>query len=153
MHVLDDDSIVFGTKADVTIRRCGPGTAGFKRTCNFLGTPLVAGDFAASAEWGTSPVITVVGGTDGCASVTIQAKATTAASPTLTLTFKDGAWTTIPVVIPARTDIVAATAAPGATVTNEWVVTSVTSTQAVFTFLGTPVANNTYGLAFICIGS
>ena len=124
-----------------------------KRLDAHQGTALVAGDFAASSGWGTNPVITVNRGTDQAGSITIQAKATVGASPTITLTFHDGTWTTAPVVIPVRVDVVAAAAAPGATVTNQWVVTSVSATGVVFTFNGTPVANNTYGLDFICIGT
>lgn len=116
------------------------------------GTALVTGDFVLSAGWGTSPVLTVVRGTDQAAAITIQAKATVGANPTVTLTFKNGTWTTIPIVICGRTELVAATGAPAAAVSNEWVPTTISATQIVFTFNGTPVANSTYGLSFICMG-
>jgi len=124
-----------------------------KRIAAHAGTALIAGDFAASSGWGTSPVISVIQGTDQAGSVTIQAKATTGANPTLTLTFHDGTWTQVPVVVCSRTDTVAATGSPSTTVTNQWHVTSVTATTAVFTFVGQPVANSTYGLTFITMGT
>jgi hypothetical protein len=94
-----------------------------------------------------------VRGTDQGAVFTITAKATTGSTPTITLTFRDGTWTTVPVIVVSRQDVVAAAAAPGATVTNQWVVTSVSATAVVFTFNGTPVANSTYGLSFIAMGT
>lgn len=157
-HWRDEETLEFGVNRDVTLKRSGAGKLTVpsltgKRYDSHVGTALVAGDFAASANWGTSPVIAVVGGTDQAASLTIQAKATTGAAPTLTLTFKDGTWTNVPIVVAQRTDVVAATAAPDATVTNQWVVTSVTATAVVFTFNGTPVANSIYGLAFEVFGT
>jgi hypothetical protein len=94
-----------------------------------------------------------VRGTDQGAVFTITAKTTTGSTPTITLTFHDGTWTTVPVIVVCRTEVVAATAAPGAAITNQWVVTSVSATQVVFTFNGTPVANTTYGLSFITMGT
>ena len=124
-----------------------------KRLSAHGGTALAASDYAASSGWGTSPTKTAVVGTDQGATFTITAKATVGASPTITLTFHDGTWTQTPVVVVSRQDVVAAAAAPGATVTNQWVVTSVSATSVVFTFNGTPVANNTYGLSFIAMGT
>jgi hypothetical protein len=124
-----------------------------KRVAAHAGTALAITDFVASGGWGTSPTLVMVGGTDQAASLNITAKVTTGANPTLTLTFKDGTWTTAPIVVTSRNDIVASTAAPSTLITNEWAVTSVTATQAVFTFIGTPVANNVYNLTFICIGT
>lgn len=117
------------------------------------GTALAAGDFVLSAGWGTSPVLTVVRGTDQAAVITIQAKATVGANPTVTLTFKNGTWTTIPIVVCSRTEIIAVTGAPAAAVQNEFVPTTVSATQIIFTFNGTPVANSTYGCSFICMGT
>lgn len=117
------------------------------------GTTLATGDLVLSSGWGTSPVLTVVRGTDQGAAITIQAKATVGANPTITLTFKNGTWTTAPIVVCGRTELVAATGAPAAAISNEFIPTSVTATQIVFTFNGTPVANSTYGLSFICMGT
>ncbi len=116
------------------------------------GTALAITDIVLSSGWGTSPVKAITG-SDAAGTVTITAKATVGASPTITLTFKDGTWTTIPVVLVDRTDVSAATAAPGVAVTNRFVVTSVSATQMVITFNGTPVANNVYSFSFICIGT
>lgn len=116
------------------------------------GTALITADYVLSAGWGTSPVFTAVRGTDQAATFTIQAKATVGANPTVTLTFKNGTWITAPIVVPCRTELVAATGAPAAAVSNEWVPTSVTATQVVFTFNGTPVANSVYGCSFIVMG-
>jgi hypothetical protein len=124
----------------------GAPKVGFWRVAGNQGTALVTGDFVASAGWGTAPTLTMVGGTDQAASLTIQAKATTGANPTLTLTFKDGTWGTAPIVTCVRTDNAVAPT------TAYWAVTSVSATQIVFTFVGTPTATNTYGLAFTCMG-
>lgn len=129
------------------------GVAANKRVTAHAGTALTSTDFAASAGWGTTPTITVVQGTDQAGSVTITAKATVGASPTLTLTFHDLTWTQVPVVVCSRTDTAAATGAPTASVTNQWHVTSVTATTVIFTFVGTPVANSTYGLTWVAMGT
>lgn len=115
-------------------------------------TALVAGDIVLSSGWGTSPTLTISRGVDQAAAITITAKATVAANPTVTLTFHDGTFTQIPIVIPARTDVAATAGAPTATVSNEWVVTSISATVVTFTFLGTPVANSVYGLSWIALG-
>jgi len=117
------------------------------------GTALVSGNIALSSGWGTSPTLPINRGADQAASIQITAKATTAANPTVTVTFADGTFTQIPVVVPTRTDTTAATGAPSASVTNHWVPTTVSATQVVFTFNGTPVANSVYGLAWIALGT
>src|SRR6266850_3798583 len=117
------------------------------------GTVLVTADYVLSAGWGTTPTFTAVRGTDQAATFTIVAKATVGANPTVTLTFKNGTWTNIPIVVCGRTELVAATGAPSAVVTNEFVPTTVSATQIIFTFNGTPVANSTYGCSFICMGT
>lgn len=117
------------------------------------GTALASGNIALSSGWGTSPTLTINRGTDQGASVQITAKATVAANPTVTVTFANGTWTTAPVVVACRTDTTAATGAPSASVSNQWAVTSVTATAVTLTFNGTPVANSSYGLSFICMGT
>ena len=129
------------------------GQESVKRIDAHQGTTLVTADYVLSAGWGTSPVFTAVRGTDQAATFTIQAKATVGANPTVTLTFKNGTWTVAPIVVCGRTELVAATGAPAAAVTNEFVPTTVSATQIVFTFNGTPVANSTYGCSFICMGT
>jgi hypothetical protein len=124
-----------------------------QRYNSHAGTVLVTADYALSSGWGTSPTFTAVRGTDQAAAFTITAKATVGANPTITLTFHDGTWTNAPIVVCGRTEIVAATGSPSTSVSNEFVPTSVTATQIVFTFNGTPVANSTYGCSFICMGT
>lgn len=128
------------------------GTTSVARIGAHGGTVLATSDYVLSAGWGTTPTFTAVRGTDQAATFTVQAKATVGANPTITLTFKNGTWTNAPIIVCGRTELVAATGAPAAAVSNEWVITSVTATQAVFTFNGTPVANSIYGCSFICMG-
>lgn len=116
------------------------------------GTAISSGNIALSAGWGTSPTLTIVRGTDQAAVIQITAKATVSANPTVTVTFADGTFTQVPVVVPSRSDTVAAAGAPTASVANEWVVTNTTATAVTFTFVGTPVANNIYGLTWIALG-
>jgi len=129
------------------------GVSANKRVTAHAGTVPTSSSFALSAGWGTTPTLTIVGGTDQACAITIVAKATVGASPTVTYTFKDGTWTNAPIVVCDRTDVSAAAAAPGATVTNQWATTSVSATAVTFTFNGTPVANNTYGLAWVAMGT
>lgn len=131
-------------------------TSGLVKTQRFsanLGTVLVATDYAASAGWGTTPTKTAVSGTDTAATFTIVAKASVGANPTITLTFHDGTWTNPPVVVVSQFGLQTAAGAPSTTVSNDWMVTSVSATQVVFTYNGTPVANNTYGFSFVAIGT
>lgn len=107
------------------------------------GTAHVAGDYAASANWGTSPTISP-SARDSGGRVSVTAAATTGANPTLTLTFKDGTWTTAPAVVCSRGDTDAAA--------GDWRVTSVSATAVVFTFVGTPTAGSTYILDFLVVG-
>jgi hypothetical protein len=131
----------------------GTGAFQAKRFNAHGGTVPTSTSFTLSSGWGTSPTLTIVEGTDQACYITIVAKATVGASPTVTYTFKDGTWTQVPIIVCCRADVVAAAAAPGATVTNQWVVTSISATAVTFTFNGTPVANNTYGLAWIAMGT
>lgn len=130
------------------------GQVSTKRIDGHGGTALVSGDFALSAGWGTTPTLSITANSrDHGGSFTIVAKATTGSNPTVTLTFHDGTWTNIPAVVCDRTDVAAATATPSASVTNQFVPTTVSATQIIFTFNGQPVANNTYGCSWICMGT
>jgi len=108
------------------------------------GTAHVAGDYVAHANWGTSPTITPLARDTG-GRVSVLAQATTGANPTLTLTFKNGTWTTAPAVICSRGDAAAPT-------TCFWAVTTVSATAVTFTLVGTPTAGNTYILDFVAMG-
>src|SRR5581483_8111616 len=126
------DSTVFPSSTTPTFT--GPASAQrFKAT---QGTTLSTGDFALSAGWGTSPVLTVVRGTDQAASITIQAKATVGANPTVTLTFKDGTWTTPQIVVGEKRNLPSATAAPAGVVSKEGVQKIISAKKIFFTFKG-----------------
>lgn len=135
---------ITGTESATNITASGTVTA--KRLTAHSGTVLIAGNIVLSSGWGTIPTLVVNRGVDQAASIQITAKATVAANPTVTVTFADGTFTQIPVVIASRTDISAPTAA-------NWSVTTVTATAVTFTFVGTPVANSVYGLAWIALGT
>lgn len=105
-----------------------------------LGTALVAGDFALSAGWGNTASVGSVSGTDQFCQFTITSAGTgQGASPTCILTFKDGTWTSAPIVQVNRQEF-----ANQATMT--FTVTTVTATAVTLTFNGTPVAAETYRL-------
>lgn len=132
---------------DITNATNGAGTerVNYNRLRVSGPTAHVAGDYAASAGFGTSPTITPASNsTDSRGRVSITADTTTAANPTLTLTFQDGAWPSAPFVTCSRGDT--------ESTAGEWRVTSTTTTTAVFTFVGTPTATETYILDFAVIG-
>ena len=65
------------------------------------GTPIVTTDWALSAGWGPGATVFSVAGNDNRGAVVVQTSAadTPTANPTLTLTFKDGTWTTVPIAV------------------------------------------------------
>ena len=117
------------TAGDLTIRR-------FKTN----GTALVAGDFALSAGWGTTASVGTITGNDQWLQATITSAGTgQGASPTATLTFKDGTWTSAPIAVCQRADRASQT-----TIEFTW---TTTATTLVLTFEGTPVAAETFVIA------
>lgn len=111
------------------------------------GTAHVAGDYALSAGWGTTATVSAVSAKDTSGRVTVSSAGTgQTANPTVTLTFKDGTWTTIPNLVAARGEL-------NSPAGSDWMITSVTATQVVFTFQGTPVAGTTYVLCFMAMGN
>lgn len=110
------------------------------------GTAHVAGDYALSAGWGNTATVSTVAARDTGGRVSITCGGTgIAANPTVTLTYKDGTWTTVPTCVPQRADINAPATAP-------FVPTSDTATTFVLTFLGTPVSGTTYTFSFHVVG-
>ena len=109
------------------------GNAKFKRRIG-AGTAHVAGDWAASG-WGASAVVTITG-TDsrGTVTVTTNAADTPSASPTLTLTYKDGAWASAPFAVASWDD--------NATGPIASVSTKTTTTTLVLKYHGTPTATS-----------
>ena len=109
------------------------------------GTSHVAGDYALSAGWGTSPSASPAARDTG-GRVTITAgTGSPGANPTVTLTFKDGTWTTIPGIVAARGDIIAPAG-------GYWALTTPSATAPIFTFVGTPVASAVYILDYNVTG-
>jgi hypothetical protein len=106
------------------------------------GTNLVAGDFALSAGWGATRSISNIlnGSKDTRGEFTVtSAGAGQAANPTITLTFKDGAFGGNPMAIVKRNG------GTGANTEPTWVTLATTLTM---TFPATPVAGLTYTFAF-----
>lgn len=111
-----------------------------------IGTTHVAGDYALSAGFGSTASVAVTEApNDQRGKIVITSAGTgQGASPTCTLTFKDGAWPIAPVVI--------AFMGAGSQPTIPITVTT-TTTAAVMTFQGmTPVAAETYTVNYIVMG-
>ena len=100
-------------------------------------TSLTTAATVASSGFGTSPVLSVAG-TQNAFVLSVTAKATTGANPTITLTFPI-AYIAASQFVCCRTDSLSDT--------GYWAVQSTSTTQAVFEFVGTPTANHVYGLA------
>jgi hypothetical protein len=115
-----------------------PGTASGEWLPARVGTALATSDFALGGNWGTSPSVSAVTGIDLRFRVTVASgSGAPGASPTLTLTLKDGAFRAAPRAVVSRGD----TSAP---TTGVWAVTSTTTTTVVLTFIGTPAASTNY---------
>jgi hypothetical protein len=107
-----------------------------------LGTALTAADFAISG-WGTGATITNVEGTDTACQLTVTAGTTPSISPTITLTYHDGAWPKNPMVMSQMVG--------GSGAVSDFV-NSTTTTQAVLTYDGLPVATKTYTVMLLSLG-
>lgn len=110
-------------------------------------TGLVVGDFALSAGWGATASIDQLQSTSSDLSGRLRVSASgagIAAQPTITLTFKSGAFLSAPFVVTARTS-------GGSQMSVQFSVTSTTTTM-VLTFEGTPVAGQTYGVHWAVFG-
>lgn len=114
------------------------------------GTDVVTGDFAASAGWGDTAAFSSPAGSDQAGSIVITSQgAGIAANPTITLTFKDGTWTTIPQCIAS---IFATSDTPSTNLTQNIPVTSSSATAITWTYYNLPVTANTYSFRWHCIG-
>lgn len=106
------------------------------------GTALVGGDFALHANWGASATIGTITGTDQAFQFTVtSAGAGQGANPTVTLTFKDGTWTTVPIFTCNMN---------GGTGALSFTTVVPTATTAVITYIGTPTVDLTYTIS--CVG-
>lgn len=109
------------------------------------GRDLVASDIALHANWGTSPTLAIGAGSNKSAgALTITAKATTGASPTVVVTFPEGGFERAPVALVTRGDAVANAAGEIHAVA--------TATALTITFDGTPTADQVYVLNYAVIG-
>ena len=122
-----------------------PGGLNIQRSVDTLSTNHVAGDYALSGGFGTTASVAVTLGNDSRAVIVITSAGTgQGASPTCTLTFKDGAFPVAPVVL----------AQMGAGSQPTIPIRCVpTTTAVVMTFQGmTPVAAETYTVNIIIRG-
>lgn len=104
-------------------------------------------DYALSDRWGTQASVVNVApnSTDAHGRVSIMADGLDiTANPTVTLTFRDGAWPTPPFIASTRGDALATG--------GEWRRTSSTEITQTWTFVGTPVAGEVYVLDFLVVG-
>jgi hypothetical protein len=106
------------------------------------GTSLVSGDFVLTG-WGTGATITAIHGSDMAHRFTITAGTTPSISPTIVLTFHDGAWVLAPVIHAEMTD--------GTGQVSDLRVARTTTTYTL-TYEGLPTATQTYIIDVICIG-
>jgi hypothetical protein len=108
------------------------------------GSSLAAPNFALSAGWGSTATLSAISGTDQAWQVTITANGSgLAANPTLTLTFKDGAWPAVPQAIVRRNG------GDQLSVPYTW---TVTATQLTITLAGTPQAGETFTFSAMLLG-
>lgn len=113
-----------------------------------LGTALVAGDFSLSAGWGSTASLALNDAGNefdsrGMVGITANG-AGVAANPSVTLTFKDGAFPDKPRIVAMRTN----STAPS---TGFWI-SNPTATDVRFDFIGLPVAGSEYGIVWITLG-
>jgi hypothetical protein len=118
----------------------------YKRVSGSNGTPLTTGDFALSAGWGTGASVAGVNGTDSAFGVSVTAGATPGANPTITLTWKDGAWPAAPIGVVCMRG---STLPPGATFAPSVVMSTNT---IIIQFFGTPTSGTTYVFDVITMG-
>lgn len=106
------------------------------------GPALTTADVTLSAEWGTGPTVSV-SGTDLRGAVTVTAGTAPKANPTITITFKGGAFPAAPFAVVKRKDSTAPYEEP------TW---TTSTTQLVIAFPATPVAGSTYTFSWVVIG-
>lgn len=108
------------------------------------GRQLQTSDFALSSGFGATATVSLVTGNDQRFTFRVNASAVgLGASPTITLTFKGGTWTQTPFAFVQRTG------GNQGTIINTW---TVSATQVIITFVGTPVAGEVYDFTVLVIG-
>lgn len=111
-----------------------------------LGTAVITGDFALSAGWGTTASVSAIqtGSRDTRGRITVTSSGTgQAANPTIVLTFHDGAYTSAPFAVVCRS---------GGSQRSVPVEVTTTSTTMTISFIGTPVAAETYVISYMVMG-
>jgi hypothetical protein len=106
-------------------------------------TALTSGSFAISG-WGTGATVTGVRGSDAAHTFIITAGTAPGSSPTIALTFADGPWATIPIIIAQMV---------GGTGTVSDFALSPTAAGYTLTYDGIPVNGLTYTINVIMFGS
>lgn len=115
-------------------------------------TALAASNFALSAEFGSTASVSALqaGAVDNKFHITITSAGTgQGANPTATLTFANGSWrdengaAIIPVAVASRS---------GGSQPTVQFSTDCTATTCVLTFMGTPVAAETYDVSVLILG-
>lgn len=117
-------------------------TGAFNRLFATGGTPLVAGDFLLTG-WGTGATISSIRGTDTCFVIIVTAGTTPTISPTIVLTYHDGAWPFAPLSM--------AQMISGSGMVSD-INTATSTTQLTMTYDGLPVATKTYAIYALSIG-
>lgn len=99
------------------------------------------------ANWGTAPDLAVqAGSNDSRGQISVTAKATPGASPTIVVTFATSVgYDEVPVVVVCRADAVA-------NAVGEAHVTAQSATGFTITFDGTPVATEVYKFNYMVVG-
>lgn len=121
-----------------------PAAGTFTRTTS-AGTDHVAGDYALHANWGGGAAVAVVADSkDEQWRITVTAGTVPGASPTVILTFKNGAFGIAPICLINQ---------QGGTGARADVDVSTTTTTATLTFIATPVDTLTYIFAGHCKGN
>ena len=112
------------------------------------GTAVATGDWALTSGWGANATISAVSGNDarGAVRVTTSTLDTPGANPVITLTFKDGTWTSTPFPMACINDEGTGPLAA--------VAAKATATTLVLTYIGTPTAvlSLTYIFNYLVMG-
>jgi hypothetical protein len=108
------------------------------------GRSLTSGQFALSGGWGSTASVGSISGTDTRGRFTVTSSGTgQGASPTITITFRDGAFSAAPYAIVSRNG------GSQSSVLPTW---TTTTTTMVATWPGTPIAAQTFSFEYIVVG-
>lgn len=125
---------IFDLRGTGSISLTATSTGQIQRPTIAGATALVSGNFALSG-WGSGATITAIHGSDAAHSFTITAGSSPSVSPTVILTYADGAWAFAPIVDVAMVS--------GTGIFTDIKVTGVT-TAYTLTYSGLPISGSTY---------